>query len=93
MNFWKEEKLDYPPLPPRAPSVVRQILKVSKGKHIPKCIEGGEFPQACDKQNKTWKKWKEAERVASFGDLGGLRGGGGVKHEAVQHCGVVVWSV
>ena len=27
-----------------------------------------------------------------FGDLGGLGGGGGVKHEAVQHCGGVVWS-
>ena len=25
--------------------------------------------------------------------LGGLRAGGGVKHEAVQHCGGVLWSV
>ena len=25
--------------------------------------------------------------------LGGLRAGGGVKHEAVQHCGGVVWAV
>ena len=25
MNFRKEEKLDYPPLPPRVPSVVGQI--------------------------------------------------------------------
>ena len=31
--------------------------------------------------------------MASFGDLGGLGGGGGVKHEAVQHGGGVVWSI
>ena len=75
------------------PSIVRQILKVGKGKHIPKDMEGGGFPQACDeeetqrlRQNTARKKWKKAERVASFGDLGGLGGGGGVKHEAVPQC-------
>ena len=48
--FWKEEKRDYPPRPPRVPSVVRQILKVGKGKHIPKDTEGVGFPQACDEE-------------------------------------------
>ena len=93
--FWKEEKPYYPRLSPRAPSVVRQTLKVGKGKHM----EGGGFPQTWDeeetprlRQNKAWKKWKEGERVASFRDLGSLGGGGGVKHEAVQHSGSVVWS-
>ena len=28
-----------------------------------------------------------------FGALGGWGGGGGMKHEAVQHCGGVVWPV
>ena len=27
------------------------------------------------------------------GGLGWLGGGGGVKHEAIQHCGGVIWSV
>ena len=100
LNFWKEEKPSYPPFLPRAPLVVKQILKVGKGKHIPKDMEGGGFPQACGeeetqnlRQTKAWKKWKEAKRVETFRDLGGLGGGGGVKHEAVQHCGGVVWSV
>ena len=82
LNFWKEEKPDYPPLPPRARLVVRQMLKVGKGKHIPKEMEGGGFPQACDeeeaqrlRQNKARKTWKVAQRVASSGDLGGLGSG------------------
>ena len=61
---------------------------MDKGKHLPEDMEGGGFPQACDEEethrlqhNKARKKWKEPERVASFGDLGDFGGGGGgVKH-------------
>ena len=35
---------------------------------------------------------EEVSRL-QFGTLGGLGGGVGVKHEDVQHCGGVVWSV
>ena len=63
VNFWNQNP-DYPPLPARAPTVLEQILKVGKGKHIPKDTEDKEETERLQ-QNKAREKRKETEKVAS----------------------------
>ena len=64
--------------------------------HSKRTWKGVGFPKlAMRKKHKGCDKIRHGRsgRVASFGDLGGSGATGGVKHEAVQNCGGVVWSI